>query len=99
MCWCPKTSEHACGWPPKTVRALLAVITVLLVLSGQMALVIYLCEAEKYSEAISVCGMMAAQLSAVIGWYFGSSRDGAATPADVESPLEERDAQHSRKRK
>lgn len=82
MCWCPKTSEHACGWPPKTVRALLALITVTMVLGAELVLVVYLADAEKYSEAIAVIGMMAAELTSVIGWYFGSSK----AVADVENP-------------
>lgn len=62
--------DEACGYPPKTVRAIISVTIVVL----SFVTFVFLAIKEKYTEAMGVAGLISSSLSGVIGYYFGSKQ-------------------------
>lgn len=72
MCWdCTKTDE-ACGWPQRTVRAIIAISSIFIIFSTCCALIVILAINEQYQSAISIAGALLGIVGSIIGYYFGS---------------------------
>lgn len=71
MC-CPKNNEHACGWPPHTVRAVMAISVVWIAMVTQGTLAIWLVSEKEYTNALSLVAMLSTEVASIIGWYFGT---------------------------
>lgn len=66
--------NEACGLPPNTIRAILAIMTCLFVYSVESFLIIILALNEKYDLALAVGGSLLVEAGAVTGWYFGAEK-------------------------
>ena len=63
--------EEACGYPPKTVRAIISVSACLISFGLFSFLVIFFAFKERYTEVMSVIGIIATELGTIVGYYFG----------------------------
>lgn len=73
-CCCGGDPDEACGYPPKTVRAIISITIVLLSFITFVFLAIFLAIKEQYTEAMGIAGIISSVLSGVIGYYFGSKQ-------------------------
>lgn len=92
---CGGLQGMACGWPKGTVRAIIAVIVLIIVMGVEGFLVVWLATHDRSDLAIAVGGGMLAELSAVIAYYYSSrstakGRDDDATHHQEVSEVEER---------
>jgi len=71
-CCCPVVPTEACGCPPGTIRASLALSSTLIILLGLIALVIVLVVNQQWALAGTVANGPTAILSAIISYYFAS---------------------------
>ena len=62
----------ACGWPKGTVRAIIAIVLLIVVMAVEGFLVVWLAVAGDATSAIAVGAAMMAELGAVGGFYYGS---------------------------
>ena len=72
MCCIGKNPDEACGWPPKTIRAIIAIILVLSVFPSSIFLMVFLILKQQYDSAIAVSASMMGIIGTVIGYYFGT---------------------------
>lgn len=77
---CRYDPNEALGLPPKSVRALIGLISCIIIYLVEAYLVIVLVQKEKYDLGISVGGAMLAELSGIIGYYFGSRSSSSSDP-------------------
>lgn len=82
---CRYDPNEALGLPPKSVRAIIGLISCVIIYLVEAYLVIVLVQKDKYDLAISVGGAMLAELSGIIGYYFGSRS--SSQPGSQSSPL------------
>ena len=75
---CQYNPNEALGLPPKSVRAIIGIISCLLIYFVETYIVISLMKNDQFDLAIAVGGAMLAELSGIIGYYFGSRS--SATP-------------------
>jgi disulfide bond formation protein DsbB len=94
MCWKCTDPNEACGWPPRTVRALLAVISLIFVFGICTVSIILLLINQQYQSAIGIIAALTGIIGSIIGYYFGmhtatsaSTSASASTTSDVETPL------------
>lgn len=83
-CFCGDNPNEACGYPPKTIRAIISVtacITSFLLFSF---LVIFLAIKEQYTEAIGVVGIISTELGTIVGYYFGTRSKQELDMEDIE---------------
>tara|TARA_R100001163_G_C5061176_1_gene198086 strand:+ start:934 stop:1278 length:345 start_codon:yes stop_codon:yes gene_type:complete len=64
--------DEACGWPPKTVRAVIAITAVIISFSILSFMTIWLAVAEKYTESMALIGILSTELGTIVGYYFGT---------------------------
>lgn len=70
---CGGLQGMACGWPKGTVRAMIAVIMIVIVLLVQAFLVVWLAvKGSDTTSAIAVAGALLAELGGVLGFYYGT---------------------------
>lgn len=69
---CGGLQGMACGWPKGTVRAIIAIVLLIVVMGVEGFLVIWLAVQGNDTSAIAVGAAMLAELGAVGGFYFGS---------------------------
>jgi len=71
--WCARDPQEACGWPPKTVRSILAIIVLDI--------------KHKWEVSVGLSGGLLSVGSGILGYYFGY-RSGTTKPVttrDIES--------------
>jgi len=87
FCCCGSISDEACGWPARTVRALLAILVVLMGLGAEVAVALWLVQKDELSLAISMVGLIATEVTGVTAYYFGMSKGKSnTTPAVPTTP-------------
>ena len=69
---CNGNQDEACGWPRKTVRATIALVSIPIIITGSIVLMILLFWRGKYSSALGVLSGLTGILGTIIGYYFGS---------------------------
>jgi len=72
---CGDHPDEACGYPPKTIRATLSLITVVIGLLIEGFLVVYFATTGEGTNAMGVIGIISTEVGAVIAFYFGSRSD------------------------
>ncbi len=82
--WCTRTPGEACGWPPKTVRAILALLVVIISMLSSLMVIIFLVISKEWVIAVGAMGTLLSIGTGVLGYYFGY-RSGAK-PTDIEAP-------------
>lgn len=78
MCCKYNNPNEAFGWPPRTVRALIALSSVFVVFHTFCAVIVILVIKEQYSIAMSLAGALLGIIGSIIGYYFGTR---GSTPA------------------
>ena len=69
---CNGNQDEACGWPRKTVRATIALVSIPIIIAGSIVMMILLFLKGKYSSALGVLSGLTGILGTIIGYYFGS---------------------------
>lgn len=69
---CGGLQGMACGWPKGTVRAIIAVLLLVIAMGVEAFLVVWLAIRGNDTAAIGVGGAMLAELGGAVGFYFGS---------------------------
>lgn len=64
--------DEACGYPPKTVRAIISVTAVLSSFGLFVFLAVWLAVKEQYTEAMGIVSVIAGELGTIVGYYFGT---------------------------
>lgn len=75
-CCCGPYKDQACGWPPKTVRSLIAILFAIGVLTIEGFLVVYFATHNQENAAIAVGGALLSEFAAIGGFYYGSRSKG-----------------------
>lgn len=70
--FCGPYEDQACGYPPKTVRSIIAVMFAIGVLLIEGFLVIYFAIEKRSNEAIAIAGLLMSEFSGIGGYYYGS---------------------------
>lgn len=80
-CCCGPIVTESCGWPRGTVRAMMAVIgiVVCLLVTGSAELIFIF--RNEYVYALGIQNVITGVISIIIGYYFGSKSSQAATDA------------------
>jgi hypothetical protein len=86
MCWNIKP-DQACGLPPGTIRALISIISIIMVYSICGFLIIMLVIDKQYQNAVTVAGVVSSPLGLIIGYYFGSKA--SQTSQTSQTPLKD----------
>jgi hypothetical protein len=88
-CCCGPFKDQACGWPPKTVRSLIALIFAFAAVLVEGFLVVYFALNDENNSAIVVAAALLSEFSAIGGFYYGqrSAKKGSTDLADVPPPL------------
>lgn len=81
MCCKCTNPDEACGWPPRTVRATLAVLSLAIVFSTCSAVIIMLIIQQQYATAMSLIGALLAIIGSITGYYFGSHTATTSVPS------------------
>lgn len=66
--------NEACGYPPKTVRAIISCFIVMISFAAFAFIAVWFTVKEEYTNAMSIVGIMGGELGGVIGYYFGSKQ-------------------------
>lgn len=74
FCCCGNIPNEACGWPERTVRALLAIIVLIFGLGVEAAVALWLLHSGETSLAISVIALIGTEVTGVTAYYFGLSK-------------------------
>ena len=84
-CCCGPLSTESCGWPRGTIRALLALLVILvcLLVTGTSELIFIF--RNEYVYALGIQNVITGIISIIIGYYFGTKTADAATQAITES--------------
>jgi len=69
--WCARTSDEACGWPPKTVRASLAILVIIMAMIAALVVIVFLVIEKEWEIAVGVLGTLLSVATGVLGYYFG----------------------------
>ena len=85
FCCCGNLSDEACGWPQRTVRALLALTVVILGLGAEVAAAMWLLYQKETSLAISLIGLIATEVTGATAFYFGMSKGTPSVTAPIDS--------------
>lgn len=64
--------NEALGWPPGSVRAVLALSIIPLTMAGSIALMILMFVKEQYSAALGILSGLTGMAGSVVGYYFGT---------------------------
>ena len=72
MCGCPRNHNAACGWPPHTVRATIAITLVICITITLAVATVWFLYSEEYTQAWAVLTVLSNELTGIVGWYFGS---------------------------
>lgn len=95
--WCARTPGEACGWPPKTVRAILAISVILIAMMASLLVIVFLVIDEEWDIAVGVMGALLSVGTGVLGYYFGyrsgSSGMGPDGSSEPENPTEPEDSE------
>jgi len=85
--WCARDPQEACGWPPKTVRSILAIIVIIVALMASLVTIVFLDIKHKWEVSVGLSGGLLSVGSGILGYYFGY-RSGTTKPVttrDIES--------------
>ncbi|AYV77350.1 MAG: hypothetical protein Barrevirus41_1, partial [Barrevirus sp.] len=82
---CGPSPDDACGWPKNTIRALLAVLIVVLAFAIAAAVIIILIINQHITEAIGVLGIVFTVVGSVTAFYFSSQQAQANNKAMVDA--------------
>lgn len=74
--------DEACGYPPKTVRAIISVTACLISFIVMAFLAIFFAIKEQYTEAMGVLGILSTELGTIVGYYFGT-KNKSETKAEI----------------
>jgi len=70
-CCCGPNPNESCGYPPGTIRSLIAILTIVLTyITGAVTIGIMIWY-QQYTIAVGILGTMFSIIAAVIGHYFG----------------------------
>lgn len=70
---CGSNPNEACGWPPGTVRAFIAIFIITLTfLTAVVSVILLIVNYQQYTIAVGLLGTMFSVISAVVGYYFGT---------------------------
>lgn len=64
--------NEACGYPPKTIRSIIAVSACLISFIILAFLIVYLSLHQQFTEAVGVTGILTTELGTILGYYFGT---------------------------
>jgi len=74
--------DEACGYPPKTVRAIISITACLISFLVMAFLAVWFAVHERYTEAMGVLGILSTELGTIVGYYFGT-KNKSETRAEV----------------
>lgn len=77
--WCARHPNQACGWPPKTVRSILAVIVITIAILASLVTIVFLDIKHKWEISVGLLGGLLSIGSGILGYYFGY-RSGSKEP-------------------
>lgn len=83
-CCCGNNDAEACGWPPNTIRAAIAIASSVLSLGVFGFLAVYLAIQREYTMMMGIVGIITTTLSGIISFYFGSKTGQANAAAAVQ---------------
>lgn len=64
--------DEACGYPPKTIRAIISVTACVVSFAVFGFMAVYLTLKGQYTEATAMAGIMSTELGTIVGYYFGT---------------------------
>jgi hypothetical protein len=87
MCWKCTNPNEACGWPPRTVRAIIAILSIMIIFGIACFGIIMLMIKDQYSTAVGIIGALLGIVGGITGYYFGihSSTSTTSTTPDIEN--------------
>jgi len=83
--WCTRTPGEACGWPPKTIRSILALSVVFIAMIAAVVVIIFLAINKEWDISVGLLGAILSIATGVLGYYFGY-RSGSTGFKPIESP-------------
>lgn len=86
--WCTRTPGEACGWPPKTVRAILALLVVIISMLSSLMVIIFLVISKEWVIAVGAMGTLLSIGTGVLGYYFGyrsGAKPSESSTEDIEA--------------
>lgn len=75
--------DEACGYPPKTIRAIISITAVITSFMVFAFMCVYFSLMERFTEAVSIAGIISTELGTIVGYYFGT-RNKTEQKQDVE---------------
>lgn len=85
---CCQNPDEACGWPPKTVRATMALFIVILVHIAATTAMIWFIVDKQYESALGILATLTGSVGTIIGYYFGSRSGESASKLLAEAEHE-----------
>ena len=85
MTCCNSNTEHAFGWPPGPVRAILAITVTFVVSAVSIYGIVELFKSGNTEAALGIIATISGILGTIIGYYFGSKSAEKATALIAES--------------
>ena len=76
---CGKDPKEALGWPPGSVRAILAIIIIPCTTIGSIILMCLMFWKQQYTSAMGILSGLTGLAGAVVGYYFGTKSAQKAT--------------------
>jgi len=70
--FCGDNPEEACGYPPKTIRAIISVSACLISFTVLAFLAIFLAIKGEYTQSMGSVGILSTELGTIVGYYFGT---------------------------
>ena len=78
-CCCGPFVNQSCGYPPKTIRAMVAFIFTFAVLGTTCFAIIYFAVTEKQEASLGLIGALIGELGVITTAYFSAKREGDKT--------------------
>src|SRR5437764_233774 len=77
---CGPNQNESCGWPPGTIRAILALPAIILTfIISAVVVILLIVNYQQYTIAVGLLGTMFSVISAIVGYYFGTKAGDTAT--------------------
>jgi uncharacterized membrane protein YgcG len=82
-CCCGPLENQSCGWPAGTVRAVIALVTIILSFAAAISIMIMLIVYNQYAIAVGINSSIWGIVGGIIGYYFGTRQANEATESII----------------
>lgn len=87
-CCCGPLEHESCGWPTGTIRAVIALVTILCSFGAAIAVMIMLIVKDQYAIAVGINSSIWGIVGGIIGYYFGTKATSSANNSVVDAKNE-----------